>query len=515
MAAQLSGINIKLGTQTAELEKGFKKAQGDVGDFGKKLEGVAKAVGIAALAMGTAVLAAGVAAVKSQLPELDRIAKVSARLGIAGQSLLELSHAAKLAGASQEELIKALEFTQKALGEAIGGTGEAVDTLKLLKLNATELAEMDPIDAFLKLGDAIDKLPTQAQKFSAASDLMSRGGKNLINLMMQGGAATREAMERFRELHGVITEADFQNVQDANDAMTDLMAAFAGVARVITVEVAPAIERFAKAVAPLVARIGEMKEGTLRMVAGMVGFSIALGGMLLLAPKIVKAIRTIVVALRTMAVAEAFAQAMTGAGMITLLASLAVAEAVGIGVMLMFDSMTKEMDKAQKELEKTGKNMPDVAGKVKAAMADITDSTAEAAKTMEVLRREGDKLTESLRTPFESLAADVARFNELLGAGAITMETYGRAIDKVQKEFLDAEKAKIKFEEPAGPQNIAAVTRASMAGFSAVVDAREEQRHQREYQAAHLRHMKLLEKIQLDALKELEKGGVIIRKVGL
>ena len=53
-------------------------------------------------------------------------------------------------------------------------------------------------------------------------------------------------------------------------------------------------------------------------------------------------------------------------------------------------------------------------------------------------REEGKALTESLRTAQEAYAAEIERLNELLRAGAIDQDTFGRASEKAYGRMLDA-----------------------------------------------------------------------------
>jgi hypothetical protein len=561
VAAQLSGINIKLGTQTAELEKGFKKAQGTVGDFSATMEKLVKRVAQAALAMSAAVVGAAVLAVKKQLPVLDDIATIAERLGTSGQKLLELSYAAQQADASQESLIKGLQRFQKSIGEAAEGTGAAVDAFKNLGLSAEELSTMDPVDAFLLTADAIKDLSTQAEKFAVSSDLMGRtGGQDLINFMMKGGEATREMMMRFRELHGEISEADFAEISIADNAMRDLSTSVEGLARKFTVIVAPALTNFSEWMTKLLARLQGFDADTVKATTKVVAFAAAFGTALLVIPKIITAIKAITAALKTMNLMQVAAQALAGpGGWITLLGSSLVAVGAVFAADKAFDSLTKTTDatkarmsalaeegKALEEslrtpMEKINADFAKLrqlmnanvisAETYRRAVAKLKDQLREASGLKEMekaaeeskrkaeeafkkMEDEAKSLADSLRTPFERMRDDIARLNELLDSGALkSMETYRRAIEKVTGEFAEAELAKTKFEEPESPSSIAAVTRASVAGFSAVIEARNESARRIDFE----RKVLLAEEKKLEVLErietELRRGGVTIRKV--
>lgn len=71
--------------------------------------------------------------------------------------------------------------------------------------------------------------------------------------------------------------------------------------------------------------------------------------------------------------------------------------------------------------------------------AEVTGKANEAAdaakKAMEDLKKAGESLAHSLRTPFERIRDDLARAKELMDAGAISGETYARAMAKAKEEL--------------------------------------------------------------------------------
>lgn len=75
-----------------------------------------------------------------------------------------------------------------------------------------------------------------------------------------------------------------------------------------------------------------------------------------------------------------------------------------------------------------------------------TDSAAEAQRAYKEQVEEGRQIFERTRTPAEQLASTQTRLNELLAAGAITWDTYGRAVFQAQ----DAYDAATKGAEQAG-----------------------------------------------------------------
>jgi len=67
------------------------------------------------------------------------------------------------------------------------------------------------------------------------------------------------------------------------------------------------------------------------------------------------------------------------------------------------------------------------------------DAEVNKQKTRNKIIEEGKSLTESLLTPQEQYAKTIKRLNTLLGAGAITQETYNRAVEKAKEDFTGLE----------------------------------------------------------------------------
>lgn len=84
-----------------------------------------------------------------------------------------------------------------------------------------------------------------------------------------------------------------------------------------------------------------------------------------------------------------------------------------------------------------------------AQQIDANKAAAEAQREWEATLERGKALTESLRTPLEVYQDTLADVNELLDQGAISYETYSRAVEKAQKDLEAATKEWNTFKEQA------------------------------------------------------------------
>jgi hypothetical protein len=77
------------------------------------------------------------------------------------------------------------------------------------------------------------------------------------------------------------------------------------------------------------------------------------------------------------------------------------------------------------------------ADKAKKAKTEIDKAAKEAEAAMKRMVEEGNRLAESMRTPFERKVATEGKVDQLAGAGVISPETQRRALDAANKEYQD------------------------------------------------------------------------------
>ena len=243
--AAAGSVVVNLIANTGQFTRKMKMSQKMLGKFRTGIANFAQsAARMGAIASG--VVAAGLSVmVKRQLSVIDTTAKLSDRIGVSTEFLSAYGHAASIAGTSQEEFNKAIEMYVRRLGEAQMGTGEAKDALEALGIPLEDIINQSPEQSFVRIADGIKQLGTQSEKSAVAYKLFGRSGSKMLNLLES-------------DLSGVISEAeqlgisfsrvDAAKIEEANDAVTRLKAAFTGVANEITIKVAPAIETMADAI---------------------------------------------------------------------------------------------------------------------------------------------------------------------------------------------------------------------------------------------------------------------------
>jgi ribosomal protein S20 len=107
-------------------------------------------------------------------------------------------------------------------------------------------------------------------------------------------------------------------------------------------------------------------------------------------------------------------------------------------------------------------------------MAESLKLRQDEAKALEQLKQKGDQLAQSLRTPMEKFVDAAREAGKLAEAGAISGETYARAMEAAKQELLDSEQSARRIKDLQAAPGTAAAERFTGAGLSAVNSGRRE-----------------------------------------
>lgn len=204
-----------------------------------------KAAAAAAAGVVVAILVAMAREVKRQFAEIDQLAKTAMRLGIGVEQMRGLQLAAKLGGVELSQLNTILRDTARRTSEAAKGTGEAVDALDELGLDPRALNRLSAERQFDTILAALRDVENGNDRVRLAYDTMGRSGVQALSMMKGSLHAARLEAEL---LTGTITPELAGDIQDANDEVARMRAAWSGVAQEIAGNVAPHVEALAKLV---------------------------------------------------------------------------------------------------------------------------------------------------------------------------------------------------------------------------------------------------------------------------
>jgi hypothetical protein len=181
--AGASAQGIRAGRAYVELYADQRKLAQGLDQASAKLKGWAAGiagVGAAVAAAGALLTAPFVAAVKTFVDTGTQLTDMSARTGVAVESLSTLKYAAEASGGSLEEVEHAMRHLSRTQAEANAGHAEAISKLAQLGLTAKDLQGLSPDAVFRKVGAALGALPDQAQRSALAMELFGREGQRLL-----------------------------------------------------------------------------------------------------------------------------------------------------------------------------------------------------------------------------------------------------------------------------------------------------------------------------------------------
>jgi tape measure domain-containing protein len=159
------------------------------------------------------------------------------------------------------------------------------------------------------------------------------------------------------------------------------------------------------------------------------------------------------------------------------------------GIMLLAEMEKKRRADAASALAGTGS--PDEAVRARESMQLSERISEQHEDRMKTLRKEAEKLSQSLRTPGEVMVDSMSRVNELFQRGLILPDMYGRAIEEIKDKFIDASREKSKFFGGSGRNP--GVDFNTSAGASAVSSAKAEMNRMIQEQQESNTHLKKIE----------------------
>lgn len=364
--------------------------------------------------------------VNKAIKNADEITKMSQSVGVSVETLSAMAHAADLSGVSLETLAKAFKITAQRAAETAAGTGEAKEAYKALGISVTDAASSlkDSDELLLEIADKFEVMENGAGKTALAIDLFGRSGADLIPMLNQGRAGLEAMTDEAARLGLVIDTETGQAAERFRDNLTRLRGVKVGLVNTITRAVLPTLEKYTDAMVDSaketdsMAKAGEFASTSLKL--------------LLTAGTLVKV------------AFDALGSTIGGLGAVIWefvngrwknaweLAGDVVGDFKG-DMQAAGDSVIDIWNTTAARVEESA---PDAGKKLAAPLAvAATEVEIEAAKLQRTVDRYAAELVssaqrvfEGTRTPVEQLAIRIAELDELLEQGAISLDTYTRAV---------------------------------------------------------------------------------------
>ena len=177
----------------------------------------------------------------------EEVHKMSTALGISAKSFQALAHAAGLAEVEQGTLNSAFVKMQVNLGKLANGSPAAAKAFDTIKLSAKDFVGLNAEQSFLKIADAISKLPTPFAQAAAAVALFGKGsGSAFLNFLKSINKDLPETKKFLVAMGVAMEDLDVGRIEEMGDAIGALKLPSQGFANLFLKEIAPAVTAASK-----------------------------------------------------------------------------------------------------------------------------------------------------------------------------------------------------------------------------------------------------------------------------
>ena len=252
-AVKAGGVFVEIGADPAKFFAALKGVNKSIASVGKSMQ----SAGTKMAALGAGVVgpifasAAAFANVGSALNDM------SARTGVAAESLSVLQFAAEQTGTDMGGVETALKKMQKAIFAAGTGSKEAAAALALVGLSAKDLAGMSADQQMGKIADGLMAIKDPGTRAAVAMQIFGKAGTDILP-MLEGGSAGMAAFAAEAKRLGLVmdseTAAKADALGDAIDAVkTSMRMAFIQVGGAV----APMLTKLASVLSVVAANVGK------------------------------------------------------------------------------------------------------------------------------------------------------------------------------------------------------------------------------------------------------------------
>ena len=180
-------------------------------------------------------------AISDATKRAEEIHKLSQALGISAKSYQALAHAAGLAEVEQGTLNSAFLKMQVNLGKLANGSAAAAKAFATIGLSAKSFVGLNAEQSFLKIADAISKLPTPALQAAAAVALFGKSGATMLNFLKSINKDLPETKKFLQQMGLALDDLDTAKIEEMGDALSLLKLPAQGFANLFLKEIAAAV----------------------------------------------------------------------------------------------------------------------------------------------------------------------------------------------------------------------------------------------------------------------------------
>lgn len=363
----------------------------------------------------------------------DRIAK---RTGIAASTWSEYAHAAQITGTSIESMEQALKGAQKLALDAATGTSEATNKLRLVGLQADDLAGLSTEEMFEKLALAVARIEDPTKRAAVAMKLFEDSGTQILPLLDQGEQGILALKQEAHELGVVVSDEAVASGAEFVDSLGRVKAASAGVSNIVVGSVTPALTSLFNRISQLLSRFQMWSRGNgelIRTIAGVSARVLALGssvGALALGAVGVSKLTTALKALNAVVVANPWSAALVAIG--------AVIAALGVYRQTVLSLRDRHIwtDDARQKLD--GLVSRQAEGQRKFDELKALQELSEKQELNNAQRAQAVKLVEELKSAYGDVGVSVDKVTGAIRIAANAQQELNRRMLETRRNALEA-----------------------------------------------------------------------------
>lgn len=250
MTGLIGALRVTLGADTANFEKGMKRARGEMSSMQKASTALKTAF---AGMIGLLAFDQFASLAKSGLEYASSLGEVASQLGVSTRALQEYRYAASQAGIEQGEMDKALSSLTRRLGAAASGAKAPSQALKQLGVDLRDAKGniIDAGEAIPLIAEGLKNIESPAERAKILVDLFGKSGQQLAPLMEGGAAGVNGLRDAANSLGLVLSDKLINDADEAADKMAALK-------QVLEAKIAVAVSENAGAIVELVNALGKL-----------------------------------------------------------------------------------------------------------------------------------------------------------------------------------------------------------------------------------------------------------------
>lgn len=279
MSAIIGALRGVLSLDSAAFDTGVDRSIAKMGGLerrltqsGTKLQSLGKRL---TLGLTVPIAAIGAAAVKSSMSAIDAQAKLAQSLGTTVKSVQVLERAGDLAGVSMEGVAVGVKDMTRRLSQAVTFGGPVAKALNSIHLNAAQLMALPVDQRVQKINEALETFAPAATRAAIAGQIFGEEGSLAITRI--DTETLRTAIEDIERFGVAVSEADADQIEKTNDAISRMGLAARGVGNQLAVAVAPVLETIADGVAHVAGWFNQLGSSTQLTIGILGGFAVAAG----------------------------------------------------------------------------------------------------------------------------------------------------------------------------------------------------------------------------------------------